>query len=162
SLSLVSSVIGLSNKWTLNLPKRSQQGGSTPPGNVVIRYSNGNFLIVQCNEDVARELFFAPENMKYLVAQSSEYRMISLVGTFLLMVGVICLSNASTPLQIGFSAAYIILNAAYWVVAALPQEMHWDISCFEVLDQYFDEEEIKKKELSAELRYKNSISYNKT
>lgn len=144
SLSLLSSIIGVGNKWTLNLPKRKRPGLLTPPGNVVIRYPRGNFLVVQCHEDVARELYFAPENIKYLISHSWEYRIISLVGTFLLMVGVICLSNASTILQISFAAAYMILNAAYWVVAALPSEMHWDMSCFEVLDQCFEEKGAQK------------------
>lgn len=145
SLSLLSSLIGVGNKWTLNLPKRSQSGLSTPPGNIVIRYTNGNFLLVQCQEEVARELYFAPENMKYLITHSWEYRMISLGGTVLLMIGIVSLGNASRPLQLGFAAAYMILNAAYWVVAALPSEMHWDMSCFEVVDQCFEEAGGKEK-----------------
>jgi hypothetical protein len=143
SLSLLSSLIGLGNKWTLNLPKRRQPALATPPGNVVIRYANGNFLIVQCTEDVARELYFAPETIKYLLSQS-QYRMVSLVGTFMLMVGIISLSNASTPLQWAFAAAYMILNVAYWVVAALPAELHWDVSCFDVMDQCFDSDELSQ------------------
>jgi hypothetical protein len=138
SLSALSSLIGVGNKWTLNLPKRSQAGLSAPPGNVVVRYTNGNFLLVSCQEEVARELYFAPENMKYLVAHAWEYRMLSLGGTVLLMVGIVALGNASRPLQLGFAAAYMVLNAAYWVVAALPSEMHWDMSCYEVLDQCLD------------------------
>jgi hypothetical protein len=138
SLSALSTLIGVGNKWTLNLPKRSQSGLTAPPGNVVVRYTNGNFLLVRCQEEVARELYFAPENMKYLVVRAWEYRMLSLVGTVLLMVGIVALGNASRPLQLGFAAAYMVLNAAYWVVAALPSEMHWDTSCFEVVDQCFD------------------------
>jgi hypothetical protein len=162
SLSLLSSLIGVGNKWTLNLPKRSQAGLPTPPGNVVIRYTNGNFLVVQCQEEIARELYFAPETMKYLITHSWEYRMISLVGTFLLMVGVISLSNASRPLQIGFAAAYMILNAAYWVVAALPSEMHWDMSCFEVLDQCFEEEGKEKTSIADRICSGDFVEYSKT
>jgi len=143
-LSVLSTVIGVGNKWTLNLPKRKQPGMITPPGDVVIRYPNGNFLIVQCHEDVARELYFAPENINYLITRSWAYRLLSLIGTFLLMLGVICLSNASIFLQIGFAVAYMILNAAYWIVAALPSEMHWDMSCFEVIDQCFETNTARK------------------
>jgi hypothetical protein len=160
SLSLLSSLIGLGNKWTLNLPKRRQPSLKTPPGNVVIRYANGNFLIVQCTEDVARELYFAPETIKYLLSQS-QYRMVSLVGTFMLMVGIISLSNASTPLQWAFAAAYMILNVAYWVVAALPSEMHWDVACFDVLDQCFDSDELlQSKEHASTIE--SFVGYNKT
>lgn len=161
-LSLLSSIIGVGNKWTLNLPKRKHPGLITPPGNVVIRYPNGNFLIVQCHEDVARELYFAPENIKYLISHSWEYRMISLVGTFLLMIGVICLSNASTFLQISFAIAYMILNAAYWVVAALPSEMHWDMSCFEVLDECFEKKAAQVKVLSNKVHADKFVEYNQT
>lgn len=138
SLSALSSLIGLGNFWTLNLPKRSQAGLSAPPGNVAVRYTNGNFLLVHCTEEVARELYFAPETVRYLVARAWVYRMLALGGTVLLMVGIVALGNASRPLQLGFAAAYVVLNAAYWVVAALPPEMHWDTSCFEVLEQCFD------------------------
>lgn len=48
------------------------------------------------------------------------------------MAGVICLGNATLPLQIAFAASYMILNAAYWVVAALPPQWHWDLSCYKV------------------------------
>ena len=165
SLSVLSSLTGVANKWTLNLPKRRNPGVLPPPGNVVIRYSNGNFLVVQCQEDVARELYFAPEIVNYLISHSREYRMISLVGTFLLIIGIISLSNASTELQIGFAAAYIILNTAYWIVAALPPELHWDMSCFEVLDQSFEQAGVDKEKqefLKGELRDRSFVEYNAT
>jgi hypothetical protein len=151
-LSFLSTLIGIGNKWKLNLPKRNAKNIWTPPGDVVIRYPKGSFLVVRCHEDVARELYFAPENLHYLVATPWKYRMISLVGTILLMFGVIFLGNAGTWLQIGFAGAYMILNAAYWIVAALPQRYHWDMSCFEVRSQTFNEsdevevEKLKEKE----------------
>jgi len=58
-----------------------------------------------------------------------------LTGTILLMFGVIFLANSSTWMQIGFAIAYIIMNALYWMVAALPSKIHWDTSCFKVSDQ---------------------------
>jgi hypothetical protein len=139
-LSILSTLIGVGNKWTLNLPKRTQAPNVwTPPGDVVIRYPKGSFLVVSCSEDIARELYFAPEGLKYFIARPWKYRMISLVGTIMLMFGVIFLGNASIYLQIAFAASYMVLNAAYWIVAALPQKTHWDMSCFEVLPQAFDE-----------------------
>lgn len=136
--SILSTLIGVGNKWTLNLPKRAQRPNVwTPPGDVVIRYPKGSFLVVSCSEDIARELYFAPEGLKYYVARPWKYRMISLVGTILLMFGVIFLGNADTYLQIAFAGSYMVLNAAYWIIAALPQKLHWDMSCFEVKPQTF-------------------------
>ncbi|KAJ9658545.1 hypothetical protein H2201_007752 [Coniosporium apollinis] len=134
-LSCLSTLIGLGNKWKLSLPKRFVKTGLTPPGDVVIRYPQGSFLVVKCTEDVARELYFAPENINYLFTHPPVYRLISLIGTLMLMFGVITLANATLELQIGFAAAYMFLNAAYWIVAALPPKVHWDTSCFIVKRQ---------------------------
>ena len=88
-LSLLSSLIGLGNKWTLSLPKRSVKDTTVPRGDVVIRYPKGSFLIVRCEEDVARELYFAPETIHYLLSHAPAYRILSLIGTLMLMFGVI-------------------------------------------------------------------------
>jgi len=57
---------------------------------------------------------------------------ISLVGTLMLMLGVIVLANAKLPLKFCWTGAYLLLNAAHWAAAALPQRMHWDLSAFQV------------------------------
>jgi hypothetical protein len=137
-LSFLSSLVGIACKWTLKLPKRLNRNHWTPPGDVVIRYLKGSFLIVQCDEDVARELYFAPENIEYLVKHPWQYRIISRAGTVLLMFGVIFLGNATTLLQTYIAGAYILLNSLYWIVAALPSGVHWDTSCFVVTDQYIE------------------------
>ena len=48
------------------------------------------------------------------------------------MFGVIFLANARQIMQIAFAAAYILLNAAYWIVAALPARLHWDLQSYHV------------------------------
>jgi hypothetical protein len=147
-LSFLSSLVGIGNKWKLNLPRRVNGSRHTPPGDVVIRYPKGNFLIVQCHEDVARELYFAPEDLDYLVKDNWQYRIISLIGTLMLMFGVIFLGNAQVFLQLGIAGSYIIMNVLYWLVAALPSRIHWDSSSFEVVDQCIlpkDEMPIKSK-----------------
>ncbi len=184
-LSLLSSLIGLGNHWTLklqgrknkkdngtekrSLDKRSwfmrlfgakavennsasdaqhdrsreaataEQGNSkkktedhAPPGDVVIRYPKGSFLVVRCHEDVARELYFAPEEIDYLIKDAWIYRLLSLVGTMMLMGGVICLANARIESQIAWAGSYMLLGAAYWIVAALPPKVHWDTSSYKV------------------------------
>ena len=51
------------------------------------------------------------------------------------MSGVIALGNAKSRTQVSFAAAYMFMNAAYWVVAALPSKLHWDITCFDIRNQ---------------------------
>ena len=132
-LSLLSTLTGVSNSWSLRLSKR--RVGFVPEGDTVIRYPNGSFLIVKCQEDVARELFFAPEEIDYMITRSSIYRLISLVGTLMLMLGVIALANARLELQFAWAGAYIIVNAAHWIAAALPPASHWDFKCYELVEQ---------------------------
>lgn len=127
-LSLVATLIGIGSRWSLKLKKRTADR-TVPLSDVVINYPNGAFLIIKCDEDIARELYFAPEECEYHVATTT-YRVLSLIATIMLMFGVIFLGNAGLTLQICFAAAYLILNAAYWTVAALPEQWNWDLSCF--------------------------------
>lgn len=133
-LSFLSSLIGLGNKWSLKLPSRKYQS-KVPDGDVVIRYPKGSFLIVRCAEDVARELYFAPESIEYQLTHGPVYRILSLVGTMMLMGGVICLANAQIQVQIAWAGSYMVLGSSYWIVAALPAKMHWDTSCYRVTQE---------------------------
>ncbi|KAL9068845.1 MAG: hypothetical protein Q9161_005932 [Pseudevernia consocians] len=129
-LSLLSTLIGFGSRWNLTLMRR-KSNRRVPPDNIIINYPHGAFLVVKCDENIARELYWHPEECQYTFGDTT-YRIISLIGTITLMFGVICLGNSSLPLQIAFAAAYMILNAAYWVVAALPPQWHWDLSCYKV------------------------------
>lgn len=192
-LSLLSSLIGLGNYWTLRLPKRkspddqkkdgrkwsfwpmkdkkknrpdiignggkasctddvAEKGGAkaqeedlVPDGDVVIRYPKGNFLVVRCHEDVARELYFAPEEIEYHIEDAWVYRLLSLVGTMMLMGGVICLANARIESQIAWAGSYMLLGSAYWIVAALPGKVHWDTSCYKVTPEALSDSTVHKK-----------------
>ncbi|KAL8952762.1 MAG: hypothetical protein Q9222_001347 [Ikaeria aurantiellina] len=130
ALSSLSTFIGIGNRWKLQLKKRLSTR-KVPPSDVVINYPNGAFLIIKCTEEVAREFYWHPEECIYTVSPRM-YRIISLFGTLILMFGVICLGNATIDLQLGFAASYIILNAAYWVVAALPARWNWDLSHYSI------------------------------
>ncbi|GAB7356181.1 hypothetical protein MBLNU459_g6769t1 [Dothideomycetes sp. NU459] len=131
-LSFLSPLAGVVNRWRVELPQVRGVHQELPKADLVVRYPNGSFLVVKCQEDVARELYFAPEEIKYMVSNARVYQLVSLCGTTLLMIGVIFLANASTILQICWAVAFIFLNAAYWLAAALPRHMHWDFSCFEI------------------------------
>jgi hypothetical protein len=134
-LSALSTLVGLSNKWELRLPRRYTGRAKLPPGDTVIRFPNKSFLVVFCEEEVARELFWAVEEIEYHTKIATAYRMISLIGTLMLMLGVVVLANAKLPLKFCWTGAYLLLNAAHWAAAALPQHLHWDLSAFKVEEQ---------------------------
>ena len=148
-LSFLSTVIGIGSKWSLELPKRNATR-LVPPSDVIIYYPHGAFLVVRCNEDIARELYWAREKCNYMVGVQV-YRFISLIGTLMLMFGVIFLGNAKLNQQLAFAAAYIILNAAYWVVAALPQRLHWDLSSYDAAEEVFVKQDGEKENFTAAL-----------
>ena len=148
-LSLLSSLIGLGNKWKLELPKR-KKNPKVPGGDVVIRYPKGSFLVVRCNEDVARELYFAPEAISYLLQHGPAYRLLSLIGTVMLMGGVICLANARIESQMAWAGSYMLLGSSYWIVAALPGKMHWDTSAYKVTEECLSDSNLEKKGFPSE------------
>ena len=82
-LSFLSTLTGVANKSKLKLPGR--RPGNAPPGDTVIRYPNGSYLVVRCEEEIARELYFAPEEIEYKLSNPATYRMVSLLGTIILM-----------------------------------------------------------------------------
>lgn len=131
----LSTLVGLSNKWELRLPRKYTGRAKLPPGDVVIKFPNKSFLVVFCEEEVARELFWAVEEIKYHIENATIYRLISLVGTLMLMLGVIVLANAKLPLKFCWTGACLLLNAAHRAAAALPQRLHWDLSAFRVEEQ---------------------------
>ena len=135
-LSLLSTMIGIGSRWNLTLMRR-RATRLVPRDNIIINYPHGAFLVVKCDENIARELYWHPEECNYQFGDTT-YRLISLVGTLTLMFGVICLGNSTLDLQIAFAASYMILNIAYWIVAAVPQQWHWDLSCYDVQQEEYE------------------------
>lgn len=128
-LSLVSTLTGIANHWKLELPVRTESRDDLPASDVIISYPNGSFLVVTCPEEIAR-IYFQSEQCAYWISGTWQYRGLCLVATILLMIGVICLANATQYLQVAWACMYIAINAAYWAVAALPARVHWDMSSF--------------------------------
>lgn len=137
-LSFLSSLTGIANHWDLVAKDPAIQPKPDeilPRGDLVVRYPNGSFLVVKCNEQVARELYFTREDIKYtMIQRRGIYRTISLTGTLLLMLGVIFLANATKALQFAWAVIYVLLNAAYWSFAALPKRFHWDLDRYKVTE----------------------------
>jgi hypothetical protein len=126
-LSLLSTTTGIANKWKPS-PNDPKPDPHSPPGDVVIKYPQGAFIVVKCDERTARYLYFNPsERCIYNMASNTTYRGLSLISTLLLMGGVISLANARIELQTGFAAAYMIINICYWIGAALPPAEHWNL-----------------------------------
>jgi len=132
-LSALSSLAGLVNKCNIDPQKRNQKR-SVPIGDVVVRYPNGSMVVVKCHENVARELFFAPEVIKYFVEEAWICRLISLSGTLMLMGGVICLASSEKKSQIAWAVSYILINILYWLAAALPPRHHWNTSRYNTVE----------------------------
>ena len=128
SLSLVSTLVGVGRKWSLQLPVRRAER-PVPRSDVIINYPHGAFIIVKCAEETQRQLYWHPESCRYLVGEQT-YRLLALMSTLLLMVGVVFLGNAKIQLQVAWAGSYVVLNAAYWIVAALPARLSWDLSAF--------------------------------
>lgn len=137
SMSIVSSIVGYASLWQPVLMKRTPNS-KVPPGDVILRTREGAFLLIRCNEDVARELYFGTEECKYSV-QTQLYRILVGLGTFLLMISVVLLGNCDFNMQAAIASAYIILNGAFWAISLLDRDKFWDLDAYQVNDITFDD-----------------------
>ena len=95
----------------------------------MIRTREGAFLLVICDENVARELYFGTEECKYKVG-TQRYRILVGFGTFLLMVSVVLLGNCTFNMQAAIASSYILLNGAFWAVSLIKKDLFWDLSAY--------------------------------
>jgi len=134
-LSLLSTLIGLTSRWHMQFVKRPQ-GDHDPAGDCVIRWPNGSYLVLKCNESLAHQLLFAPDAIAYKLQHSSHFIPASLLGTLILMISVIALANAKIQLQIAWAVSYVILNIGHWAAAALPRGWNFSISGYEIEEEH--------------------------
>ena len=134
-LSLLSTLIDLTSRWHMQFVKQSQ-GDHDPPGDCVIRWPNGSYLVLKCNESIAHQLLFAPDAIAYKLQHSSHFIPASLLGTLILMISVIALANAKIQLQIAWAVSYVILNIGHWAAAALPRGWNFSISGYEIEEEH--------------------------
>lgn len=132
TISLASSIVGYASYWSPVLMNRNFKS-RVPEGDVVIRTREGAFIVVRCDEDVARELYSGTEECRYYVS-TDPYRVLVGIGTFLLMVSVVLLGNCDFQMQISIGASYIVLNGAFWGVALMNKGRFWDLSSYEWKD----------------------------
>jgi len=139
TISLVSSVVGFASLWSPQLTKRNSSA-TVPRGDVAIRTREGAFIIVKCDENVARELYTGTEECMYYVKNSNVYRGLVGFGTFLLMVSVVLLGNCDFPQQAAIGASYIVLNGLFWATSLMDKKRFWDMSLYEFTDNTSPEE----------------------
>jgi len=131
-ISMASSIVGYASWWQPVLMKRSFKS-KVPAGDVVIRTREGAFLLVRCNEDVARELYTGTEECQYYVG-TQMYRILVGTGTFLLMASVVLMGNCEFAMQAAIGLSYIILNGLFWAASLVPKHLFWDLSNYECHD----------------------------
>lgn len=132
-ISLQASLVGYASWWKPQLMTRDSNGVPVPPGDMLIRTSKSSFILVKCNEDVARELYTGPEQCEYYVGPKN-YRILMAIATMLLMVGVVLLGNTKFNAQVVISASYILLNGAYWIFGMIPKAYFWDMTRYTCKD----------------------------
>lgn len=131
-MSIVSSIVGVASWWKPVLMKRSHTN-IVPKGDVVIRTREGAFILIECTEEVARELYAGTEECNYRVGPKT-YQILMGIGTFLLMVSVILLGNCKWITQVMIGASYVLLNGLYWIMGLLPRKYFWDLSRYSCED----------------------------
>ncbi|RKF71863.1 hypothetical protein GcC1_096020 [Golovinomyces cichoracearum] len=132
TISMVSSVVGLASWWHPVLMSRPSKA-KVPAGDVVIRTREGAFLLVQCDEAVARELYTGTEECKYYVTTEG-YPILVGMGTVLLMISVVLLGNCGFIMQAAIGLSYMVLNGVFWAASLLDKTRFWDLSYYDVKD----------------------------
>lgn len=133
TISAASSIVGYASWWQPTLTKRAFKS-VVPPGDVLIRTREGAFLLVKCNEDVARELYTGTEECQYYV-NTFRYRILVGFGTLLLMISVVLLGNCNFYMQAAIGLSYIILNGLFWAASLIPKDRFWDLSLYDLVDE---------------------------
>jgi hypothetical protein len=133
TISMVSSIVGYASLWSPQLMKRTS-GANVPPGDVVIRTREGAFIVVHCDENVARELYTGTEECTYTVGNIRIYRTLVGIATFLLMISVVLLGNCNFNEQAAIGAAYMVLNGLYWVASLVPKRKFWNMKLYDCED----------------------------
>jgi hypothetical protein len=132
TISCASSIVGYASWWSPVLMKRTFKS-KVPAGDVIIRTREGAFLLVKCDEDVARELYTGTEECLYYV-KTQQYRILVGFGTALLMISVVLLGNCNFTMQAAIGLSYIILNGAFWGSSLIRKGRFWDLSNYTVED----------------------------
>lgn len=130
-MSFASSALGCSSRWkTANYKGRSVR--RFPAEKVVLKTRWGAFLVVQCDGDVARELYWTPEECIYNMGNVASRAFGGVIGGLGVMVAVVLFGNCSWVMQAAIGSSYAFLNVSYWLVTVIPETYSWDLSTYSV------------------------------
>lgn len=129
-MSVASSLTGLAFCWKPKLAKRHAKA-KVPDGDLVLKTRGGAFVVVHCNEEIARELYTGSDEVEYFFSNRMS-RVFVGFGTLFLMVAVVLLGNCNWTMQAAIGATYLILNGAYWLLSLLPEKLCWHLSAYKV------------------------------
>lgn len=130
AMSLSALFVGLASRWSPRLTMRPTNA-ACPPGDVVIRTREGAFVVVECVEEITRELYTGTEYADYWI-DDRYFKAFVGIGMVTLIVAVVLMGNASWEMQIATGAVYLFLNIAYWGASLLPPDWFWDLSHYNV------------------------------
>jgi hypothetical protein len=125
--------IGLKSSWSIQ-GRILGMRGSRPHGWVVYRLPNGSITVVQCDEGVARLLYFQPDQIKYTLSSYSGRGISGIAGGMMLVGSLVLFSNATWTIKAALVVAYTILNLLYWLAAILPARWSWHMD-FQVKEE---------------------------
>jgi hypothetical protein len=113
--SLFSSLAYYSNKRIdQHVPARQfREKMSSTSETVVISYPTGSFLVVYCDDEVARDLYLPEHTVAYALSLNV-YRLFTFVNRVVLWVGIFSLANAHFENQVAWAVSYALLGSAYW------------------------------------------------
>ncbi|KFY37994.1 hypothetical protein V495_06807 [Pseudogymnoascus sp. VKM F-4514 (FW-929)] len=130
-LAITTTLFCAASLW--RLPQTTVSSSATvPDGDVIIQTREGAFLIIKCNEDVSRRLYFGTDDVFQLV--TTGFSSCIGFGTVIFMVAVILMGNSTWTMQAALAATYLLLNAVYWFVAVMPSSTHWEFPAFQIDD----------------------------
>jgi hypothetical protein len=109
--------------------------GEVPQGTVIIKSPNGCFTVVECDEDIARRLYFHPEHIDYAVSSFAGRGLSSTVGGLTLVGFIVLFGNAVWTIKAALAVIYTVLNLLYCVAAILPVRLSWHIDLILSLPQ---------------------------
>jgi hypothetical protein len=158
-MSLTSTLLCAASHWKPTLPTRKASRDTVPKGDVVIRTRKGSFIVVHCDEVIARKLYFAPEECDYRMSSTAGRATGGLAGGLVMMAAVVLFGNCSWPLQVALGVSYAVLNAAYWSTTVCPSSWTWDFSDFKVNDRGFEKKENYTGALAAVIRKTKSTKW---
>lgn len=128
-VSLAGAATSLASLWHISFPNH-RSAADVPNGDVVLYARNGAFILIRCEEDVARALYWTTQPCAYSVSEKT-YQILISTGTILLMFGVVLMANCTWTMQVALGGSYLLLNALYLFAALSRNTVKrwlWDLS----------------------------------